>query len=95
MKTSKEIRLKDGTTIAKGLNVTFTEESNRVCLVEAPGHPEPLRIRITSAFKVPGMDTLERWGNMGKCKTPSGQWTECDGHGPDGAPSWMLVLSLI
>ena len=44
---------------------------------------------------VPTTATLERWMDDGICKTPSGHRVEPDGHGPDGSPSWLLLLGMI
>lgn len=44
---------------------------------------------------IPTLATLERWIDDGICKTPSGHRVEPDGHGPDGSPSWLLVLGYI
>ena len=95
MKTTKEIKLKDGSTLPKGLAVMFTEEKPTRCLVHSPLHCSPLQVRVSSAFKAPSMSSLERWNDDGGCKTPTGKWTECDGYGSDGSPSWMLALGLI
>ena len=95
MTTQKEIKLKDGSTLPKGLKVTFIEGKDTRCLVHSPAHPEPLQVRITSAFKAPSMSSLERWNNDGVCKTPTGKRVEPDGHGHDGSPSWLLVFGVI
>jgi hypothetical protein len=95
MKTQKEIKLKDGSTLAKGLPVSFIADRDSRCLVHSPAHPEPLQVRITSAFKAPSMASLERWGMDGVCKTPTGKRVEPDGHGSDGSPSWLMVFGLI
>jgi hypothetical protein len=93
--TQKEIKLKDGSTLAKGLPVSFIEGKDSRCLVHSPNHSAPLQVRVSSAFKAPSMTTLERWGEKGGSKTPTGKWTEMDGHGSDGSPSWMLALGFI
>jgi hypothetical protein len=95
MTTTKSIILKDGSTLPKGLKVTFIEDKPSRCLVHSPNHPAPLQVRITSAFKAPALNTLEKWSNDGICKTPTGHRVEPDGHGPDGSPSWLLVLGWI
>jgi hypothetical protein len=95
MTTQKEIKLKDGSTLPKGLKVSFIEGKDTRCLVHSPAHPEPLQVRITSAFKAPSMSSLERWNNDGVCKTPTGKRVEPDGHGSDGSPSWLLVFGVI
>jgi hypothetical protein len=95
MKTQKYIPLKDGSTLAKGLPVTFIEGKDSRCLVHSPNHSEPLQVRIQSAFKAPSMSSLERWSYDSVCKTPTGKRVEPDGHGSDGSPSWLLVFGLI
>ena len=46
--------------------------------------------------KMPRPETLEKWEyNKGGCRTVTGHWTEPDGYGPDGSPSWMLVMGVI
>ena len=95
MKTQKEIKLKDGSTLAKGLPVTFIAGKDSRCLVHSPAHPEPLQVRITSAFKAPSMASLERWSMDSVCKSVTGKRVEPDGHGSDGSPSWLLVFGLI
>jgi hypothetical protein len=56
-KTQKEIALKDGSTLPKGLPVSFIEGKDSRCLVHSPNHSEPLQVRITSAFKAPSMSS--------------------------------------
>jgi len=95
MKTTKEIKLKDGSTLPKGLAVMFISEKPTRCLVHSPLHDSPLQVRIVSAFKSPSEATLEKWNDDGGCKTPTGKWTECDGYGSDGSPSWLIALGMI
>jgi hypothetical protein len=46
--------------------------------------------------KRPSIRTLKRWSwDGGCCKTVTGFRTEPDGYGPDGSPSWMLVMGVI
>lgn len=42
--------------------------------------------------KAPTMKTLEKWISDGIAKTVTGCRVEPDGIGPDGSPSWLLVL---
>jgi hypothetical protein len=48
---------------------------------------------ITGIGKVPNIERLSE--DSGTCATPSGYRVEPDGHGPDGSPSWLLVLGVI
>jgi hypothetical protein len=95
MKTQKEIKLKDGSTLPKGLPVTFIPDKPTRCLIHSPNHSTPLQVRVVSAFKSPSNASLERWMNDGKCKTPTGKWTEPDGWGSDGSPSWLMAMGVI
>jgi hypothetical protein len=46
--------------------------------------------------KMPTITTLQKWDMQGGyCETVTGHRTETDGYGPDGSPSWMLVLGVI
>ncbi len=48
-----------------------------------------------SVKSLPSLATLERWGNDCMCETVTGDEVEPDGVGPDGSPSWLLVLGMI
>ena len=50
---------------------------------------------FTGFNKPPGMAALERYSNDGVAKTCTGHRTEPDGTGPDGSPSWLLVIGVI
>jgi hypothetical protein len=45
--------------------------------------------------KPPGIGTMMRWSRLGIARTPTGKKVEPDGVGPDGAPSWMLILGIL
>jgi len=45
--------------------------------------------------ELPSVEDMTEWLTDGQCETPSGDEVEPDGHGPDGAPSWLLALGLI
>lgn len=51
--------------------------------------------RFTGIGKVPGFLTLQKYSNNGIAKTVTGDKTEPDGYGSNGAPSWMLVIGII
>lgn len=44
---------------------------------------------------VPTYETMQRWERDCMCKTPTGHVVEADGEGPDGVPSWLILLGLI
>ncbi|MEI8136400.1 MAG: hypothetical protein WCH21_03640 [Bacteroidota bacterium] len=89
IKSKKAIKLKDGSTLPAGSPVVFDSESTTICYVAGK------RVRITSAFVAPSIAKMEQWNSEGGCKTPAGEWTEPDGYGESGAPSWLMVLGLI
>lgn len=93
--TQKEIKTKDGNTLPKGLPVTFIPDKPSRCLVHSPLRAEPYQVRVSSAFKAPSFNTLEKWGMDGIAKTPTGKRVEPDGYGDDGSPSWLLVFGVI
>jgi len=46
--------------------------------------------------KRPSLNTIEKWDwDRGACKTPTGAWTEPDGHDEFGCPSWQLIMGLV
>lgn len=58
------------------------------------------KIRFASGWlrgfsKAPSIKTLERQYMDGIVKTCTGKRVEPDGYGPDGSPSWLLVLNMI
>lgn len=51
--------------------------------------------KFTGLIKAPSLRNLQKQDWNGIVKTVTGQRVEPDGYGPDGSPSWMLVLGLI
>jgi hypothetical protein len=51
---------------------------------------------FTGFRKCPSLNSIQKmeW-NDGACMTCTGHKVEPDGYGPDGSPSWMLVLGVI
>ncbi len=45
--------------------------------------------------KAPSIKSLQKQSWDGIVKTPTGHKVEPDGYGPDGCPSWMLVVGII
>jgi hypothetical protein len=91
MNTQKTIKLKSGVTLDKGIPVSEwkVNGSDSLCRL-ATGQV----VRVTSAFKEPSIDSLEKWSE-GIAKAIDGAQVEPDGYSPDGAPSWLLVCGLI
>ena len=102
MKTKKEIKLKDGTTINEGINVTRIEylaDRHSVCKVHLENGQSwitqiaKLHAKVAGYPKPPTLQTLEKWCHECYCETPEGERVEPDGYGK--APSWMLILGLV
>lgn len=103
--TKKEIVFpKSGTVFPAGTSLTvyFDPENNSRVYLDPPSTPSRRAIRLDNAHKYltgfnkcPGMATLERYSNDGVAKTPTGHRVEPDGYGPDGSPSWLLVIGVI
>jgi hypothetical protein len=49
----------------------------------------------TEIQELPAPEEIEDWIADGVCQTPTGYDVEPDGRGPDGVPSWLLLLGLI
>lgn len=45
--------------------------------------------------KEPSIGTMTKWVSDGVARTITGHRTEPDGTGPDGSPSWLLVLGFM
>lgn len=93
MRTQKEIKLKIGITLPKGLNVEFKPDSPSRCFVFHEGNK--YQVRISSAFKAPSMGKLEKMSDDGICCSIAGNNVEPDGWDSEGSPSWLLALGLI
>ncbi len=94
MQTEKAIKLKDGSTLPKGLPVSFLPESPWRCLVKGD-RAEPYRVRVTSAFTPPDMMEVEEGLDYGRCMSIAGETVEPDGWDEHGSPSWLLALGMI
>jgi hypothetical protein len=58
-------------------------------------HFETLPTWARNVRKLPSNATLKRWAYDTVCKSVTGHTVEHDGHGPDGAPSWLMALGYI
>ncbi len=92
--TKKQIELKSGEILPKGLPVTFCQDSPSICLVQGE-RIEPYKIRVSSAFHAPSIGKLERQSNDGVCDSILGKRVEPDGWDEHGSPSWLLALGMI
>lgn len=101
-KTKMELKWKDGSVTPAGSSVhidfcnlrpgrIYVTDGDRVYktgLVNAQKY-------YTGINKAPSLMTLEKYNSDGIAKTVTGEKTEPDGFGTNGAPSWMLVMGII
>ena len=95
---------KSGQKYTKGsvVSVAFSNDNEpaRVTLTFVDGHSVNVKesnvYRFVEGFKKqPTIATMERWVSGCFAYTLTGYKVEPDGRGPDGSPSWLLVLGLI
>lgn len=99
----REVKLKDGTVLPKGAqgSLRFNANAPRVVTVDFDMRPNT-NLGVAGLYenfgrpfmKVPSMRTLTQMGE-GLSKSVTGKTVEPDGYGPDGSPSWLLVLGMI
>lgn len=103
MSTTKvDLKLKSGLTIPKGTKVwcSFPPNSNSIFLINLENGDARISYKKASNYFTgfsapPSINKLEKMVDSGIATTPLGNRTEPDGHGPNGEPSWLLVLGLI
>jgi hypothetical protein len=74
----------------KHSNRVFIQHHNEVKLTRL----ETANNKLTGINKCPGMKTLEKYSDC-ISKSVTGCRVEPDGYGPDGSPSWLLVVGVI
>jgi len=99
----REVKLKDGTVLPKGAqgSLRFNANAPRVVTVDFDTRPNT-NLGVAGLYenfgrpfmKVPSMSSLSRMAD-GLSKSVTGKTVEPDGYGPDGSPSWLLVLGMI
>jgi hypothetical protein len=100
-KVLKEFKNKGGVVFAAGSSVglNFKKYNSNVYVVSDEGAvaiPYKNASKYLSGFKAPPSEaTLKKQANDSIATTPLGNRTELDGHGPEGEPSWFLILGLI
>jgi hypothetical protein len=95
IKASKDLSLKDGSTILKGTLIEFVRPGDlpTVGIWNVNGVERKMRYR--SIIRKPSMESLEKWSDDGICNSVFGARVEPDGYGPQGEPSWLLAMGLI
>ena len=83
------------------LEIHFSETSPSKLYFEYNGSVRTARVsnahkNFTGFRKAPSINSIQKleW-DSGACMTCTGHKVEPDGFGPDGSPSWMLVLGVI
>ncbi len=97
------LKLKDGTVLQAGEKATvrFDEANPAMAIVDFASRPNT---RISTKYlegifgkpfmKMPTWSAIEKMGD-GIAKSVTGKTVEPEGFGPDGSPSWLLVLGLV
>jgi hypothetical protein len=97
------LKLKDGTVLQAGEKATvrFDEANPAMAIVDFASRPNT---RISTKYlegifgkpfmKMPTWSAIEKMGD-GIAKSVTGKKVEPEGFGPDGSPSWLLVLGLV
>lgn len=99
IETITPIPLRDGRSVPAGAVARWVDgRPDRVTVTADDG--TAATIRATTALRaagieIPDVEALEEWAHDTVCETPTGDTVEPDGYGPDGAPSWLLILGLI
>lgn len=73
----------------------FIHNGIRRALLVSNLHASVKATNGVSFRKAPSLAALERQSNDGVCTTVTGHRVEPDGFGPDGSPSWLLVMGVI
>ena len=98
-----EIKTKGGEIFPKGSNLRiekFEEQGSYWKIVFTDGN-KTIKIPVATAYKYvnlpkpPGIAALTKMDDNGVGTTITGKRVEPDGKGPDGSPSWLLVLGMI
>jgi len=101
-RTTCRIRSKGGRVIPPGVEVEVTPYDETSCAVTPPDGGRPIRVpyvvahRYLAGFrKPPAPERLMGYVDNGVSPTPTGYRVEPDGVGPDGVPSWALIMGYI
>ena len=78
------------------LHPDYTGKSGRNYMMKPVKYPIIILHKTISGFgKPPSMGRVEKMIDSGVATTPTGKRVEPDGFGPDGSPSWLLVLGIL
>jgi hypothetical protein len=98
-----DLKLKSGEVIPSGESVKLNLVNDGMSVeIDSPSLGRTVKIRIASAYRYlsgfdapPSEDELAEMMDSSSIPTPTGYDVEPDGHGPDGSPSWFLIMGLI
>jgi len=102
--TKQEIKWRDGTVTPAGtkVHIDFSPKSAQSTLMYVHVGDKVYKTNIiaghrkyTGLSKPPSGKLLERFSSDCVAKSVTGKRVEPDGYGPDGSPSWLLVLGYI
>lgn len=110
-KLKKSLKLKNGDEIPAGttVEVEFDRDEPERALLKMDFKTdnrdykeEPVKMSAGKLYlyvggfgKPPSINTMMKWSDDGVAQTVTGKRVEPDGVGPDGSPSWLLVLGYI
>lgn len=101
---SRDVALKDGTFVPRGsaVAVEFPDDRPSLCLLGVEGRDAPVKVSTVhlhaylAGYQMPpSRAKLAEWLAHGTSETVTGKVVEVDGWGPDGSPSWLLVLGMV
>lgn len=99
----RPIKLRNGRTLASGEELRLVAWGHDVVTVQREGgdllrlSPRVVARAIDVDFGGDDIDeeTIRYWVYDSVCPTPTGYTVEPDGHGPDGVPSWLIILGYL
>ncbi len=93
---------KSGDTVPAGAEVTlhYSEKAGSRVYFDRGSFAKTIKLQNCHNYfkgfhKMPSVRTLQKQSNDAVVTTPTGHRVEPDGCGPDGIPSWLLVLGVI
>lgn len=94
---ARDLKWKDGTVLKARTPVTVTYRGDLFAVLGHDGLQHTTKVKNLPAIlkgypKAPSLATLQKWADDLVSMTPTGVRVEPDGYGPDGSPSWLLVM---
>lgn len=98
IKTTRGIRLKESGEVIPAmtpLQITIGQSEFGPCVCFTYNGKDYKTRKWSVFFKMPSVRTMQKWSETGIARSPTGHKVEPDGTGPDGVPSWLLILGMI